>query len=90
MDVCTGAGAGIDTTSIPVPSTSESSVKHNPVRGASSVRSVHQNPVPPHCDIKIRLILMRSDSELQIFTFRCDEWIGLLSLCSPILQNPMG
>ena len=62
MDVSTGVGTGIPTTSIPVPDTSEGSVKHNPVRGASSLRSVHQNPVPPHCDIKIRLILTRSDS----------------------------
>ena len=29
--------------------------------------------------IKIRQILMRSDSELQVFTFRSDEWIGLLT-----------
>ena len=30
-------------------------------------------PGTPHCDIKIRLILMRSDSELQIFTFRSEK-----------------
>ena len=59
-------------TSIPVPNTWESSVKQNLVPGTSSVRYVHQNPVPPHCDIEIRLIVMRSDSELEIVTFRCD------------------
>ena len=80
-----------DTTAIPVPNTSECSVKQYPVPGTSSVRSVrHQNHVPPRCDIKLRLILMRSDSKLQIFAFRCDEWIGLLILCSPILLKPMG
>ena len=87
MDVCTGVGTGIGTTSIPVPDNSESSVKHNPVPG-TSVRSVrHQNPVPPHCDMKIRLILMRSNSELQIFTSRCDEWIGLTIMHSDIAKS---
>ena len=40
MDVCTGVGTGIDTRSIPLPNTSESSVKQNPVPGTSSVWSV--------------------------------------------------
>ena len=82
---------GIDITSIPLPNTSERSVKQNPILSTSSVRSRWlQKLVPPHCDIKIRLILMLSDSELHIFTFRCDEWTGLLILCSLILQNTMG
>ena len=80
MDVCAGVGTGVCTTSIPVPNTSETSVKQNPVPG-TSVRSVRrQYLVPAHFDTKIRLILMRSDSELQIFTFRCIELIGLLML----------
>ena len=37
---------------------------------------------------KIRLILTRSDSELQVFTFRSDEWIGLLTQSD--IANPMG
>ena len=89
MDVCTGVGTDIGIPSIPVPNTSESSVKQNPVPG-TSVRSVrHQNPVPPHCDIKIGLIPTRSDSKLQIFTFRCDEWIGFLVLSDIVKSDGM-
>ena len=43
MDVCTGVGTGIGTTSIPVPDTSETSVKHNPVPD-TSVRLVRHQP----------------------------------------------
>ena len=56
-DVCTGLVNGIGTTSMPV------------CRYRIKVW-YDINPVPPHFDIKIRLLVMRSDSELQIFTFR--------------------
>ena len=36
----------------------------------------------------LRLIFMRSDSELQIFTFHLTK--GLVFICSPILQSPAG
>ena len=36
------------------------------------------NPVPPHSDMKIWLIFIRSDSESQTLTFRPDEWIVLM------------
>ena len=85
MDVCTGVGTGIGTTSIPVPDTSGSPVKYTPYRTHRQDRYINQ---VPHCDIKIRQILMISDSELQIFTFRSDEWIGLLTQSD--IANPMG
>ena len=38
------------------------------------------NPVPPHCDIKVRPVVMGANYALQIVLFRYDECIGLLSL----------
>ena len=80
MDVCTEVGTGIVTTSTPVPVTSINSVQHQPGTGhfGKFGTTYGINPVPPQCDIKIRLILMRSDCELQIFTFRSEKWIGFL------------
>ena len=59
-------------TSIPVQDTSESSVRHQPGTRHFDKKTCI-NPVPPHRAIKIhRLIIVPSDSELQIFTTRSD------------------
>ena len=68
MDACTGVGTGIGTTSMPALDTLVSSVRHQ--------------PIPPHFDIKMRLLLMQSGPELQILLFDLkDRWVFL---CRPL------
>ena len=57
MDLCTGVGTDIGTTSLPVPDTSASSAEHLP----DTRHRCDINPVPPHCYIKIGLILILCD-----------------------------
>ena len=76
MDVCTGVGTGISTTSIPVPDASVSSVQYQPGTGTGLFRKfgTTSNPVPPQFDIKkkkVKVIFfqVQGDSPFLFFTF---------------------